>query len=177
VLQVATRVPPAPKRSQTPTWKIRRHIDCCPERTSTGRSPHLRPTGGVEGAVSLHLESRGVTIAGITAHPDQNWMQQTPGTLDRWAICIPAFTSGTIAKRSSSLCSRNVPLCPIAGELCCPDRRPPGQSSATWERHSSETECGRRLVPRGDSFRHVDNRFNVEESLGGLLTYDSPRVA
>ena len=39
----------------------------------------------------LHLESRRVTIAGISAHPDQNWMQQIGrnATLEHWGYLHP----------------------------------------------------------------------------------------
>ena len=70
---------PAPKRSQNTTWKefIRRH---------------MAVMGGIDfftvevlmwrGLVTyyilffIHLESRGVCLAGITRHPDQAWMEQ-----------------------------------------------------------------------------------------------------
>ena len=70
---------PAPKRSQTTTWKefIRRHMDVL-SGTDFFTVEVLTWRGLVTHYVLffLHLESRRVTIAGITAHPDQNWMQQ-----------------------------------------------------------------------------------------------------
>ena len=70
---------PAPKRSQNTTWRefIRRHmavmagIDFFTVEVLTWR-----------GLVSyyilffIHLESRRVSLAGITRHPDQAWMEQ-----------------------------------------------------------------------------------------------------
>jgi hypothetical protein len=72
-------IAPAPKRSQTTTWKefIQSHlavlagIDFFTVEVLTWR-----------GLVTyyilffIHLESRRVSLAGITRHPDQAWMQQ-----------------------------------------------------------------------------------------------------
>jgi hypothetical protein len=70
---------PAPKRSQTTTWKqfIQSHmavlagIDFFTVEVLTWR-------GLVTYYVLffIHLESRRVSLAGITRHPDQAWMQQ-----------------------------------------------------------------------------------------------------
>ena len=82
-------IPPAPKRSQTTTWKefIRRHMDVL-SGTDFFTVEVLTRKGLVTYYVLffLHLESRQVTIAGITAHPDQNWMQQIGrnATLEHW---------------------------------------------------------------------------------------------
>jgi hypothetical protein len=81
-------IPPAPKRSQTTTWKefIRRHRTSCAEPTSSSVEV-LTWRGLVTYYVFfLPLESRRFTIAGIAAQPDQNGMQQIArnATLDPW---------------------------------------------------------------------------------------------
>ena len=52
----------------------------------------------------LHLESRRVSVAGITRHPDQEWMEQIArsATQETWAIFIPAAMFCMIATRSSA---------------------------------------------------------------------------
>jgi len=87
-------IPPAPKRSQTTTWKefIRRHMDVL-SGTDFFTVEVLTWKGLVTYYVLffLHLESRRVTIAGISAHPDQNWMQQIGrnATLEHWGYLHP----------------------------------------------------------------------------------------
>jgi hypothetical protein len=51
----------------------------------------------------LHLESRRVTVAGITRHPEQEWMEQIgrSATQDIWAIFIRVVMFCTIVIRSS----------------------------------------------------------------------------
>src|SRR5215472_14223040 len=70
-------IAPAPRRSQNTTWKefIRSHmavlagIDFFTVEVLSWR-------GLVTVLFFLHLESRRVSLAGITRHPDQAWMQQ-----------------------------------------------------------------------------------------------------
>jgi putative transposase len=82
-------IPPAPKRSQTTTWKefIRRHMDVL-SGTDFFTVEVLTWRGLVTYYVLffMQLESRRVTIAGITVHPDQSWMQQMArnATLEDW---------------------------------------------------------------------------------------------
>jgi hypothetical protein len=68
---------PAPKRSRTTTWKefIRRHMDVL---TGTDCFEVLTWRGLVTCYVLffLHLETRRISLAGITRHPTQEWMTQ-----------------------------------------------------------------------------------------------------
>src|SRR5216683_808454 len=72
-------IAPAPKRSQTTTWKefIRRHMDVL-AGTDFFTVEVLTWRGLVTYYVLffLHLDSRRVSIAGITDHPDACWMRQ-----------------------------------------------------------------------------------------------------
>src|SRR5262249_18394421 len=82
-------IPPAPKPSQTTTWKefIRRHMDVL-----AGADFFTVEVLTWKGLVTyyvlffIHLDRRRVTIAGITTHPDQSWMQQMArnATLEHW---------------------------------------------------------------------------------------------
>jgi len=72
-------VAPAPKRSQTTTWKefIRRHMDVL-AGTDFFTVEVLTWRGLVTYYVLffLHLETRRVSVAGITRHPTEEWMTQ-----------------------------------------------------------------------------------------------------
>ena len=72
-------IAPAPKRSQTTSWKdfIAAHMDVL-----AGADFFTVEVLTWRGLVTyyvlffLHLESRRVSVAGITRHPDQEWMEQ-----------------------------------------------------------------------------------------------------
>ena len=72
-------IQPAPERSRTTTWKdfIRRHMDVL-AGTDFFSVEVLTWRGLVTYYVLffIHLESRRISIAGITEHPDANWMSQ-----------------------------------------------------------------------------------------------------
>jgi transposase InsO family protein len=72
-------IAPAPKRSQTTTWKefIRRHMDVL-AGTDFFTVEVLTWRGLVTYYVLffLHLETRRVSLAGITRHPTEEWMTQ-----------------------------------------------------------------------------------------------------
>jgi transposase InsO family protein len=82
-------IAPAPKRSQTTTWKdfIRSHMDVL-AGTDFFTVEVLTWRGLVTYYVLffIHLESRRVSIAGITHHPHEYWMQQIArnATLEEW---------------------------------------------------------------------------------------------
>ena len=79
----------APKRSQTTTWKdfIRSHMDVL-AGTDFFTVEVLTWRGLVTyyGLFFIHLESRRVSIAGITSHPHEYWMQQIArnATMEEW---------------------------------------------------------------------------------------------
>jgi putative transposase len=78
-----TELGPAPKRGQTSTWKdfIRTRMDVL-VGTDFFTVEVLRWTGLVAYYILffIHLESRRVTIAGITRHPTEEWMEQMART-------------------------------------------------------------------------------------------------
>ena len=55
----------------------------------------------------IHLESRRVSLAGITRNPDQEWMQQMArnATGEGWGFLVSGATYCMIATRSSAGCS------------------------------------------------------------------------
>ncbi len=87
-------IAPAPKRSQVTTWKdfLAAHIsvlagcDFFTVKVLTWKGPVTYYV-----LFFLHLESRRVSVAGITRHPDQEWMEQIArsATQDTWGYLHP----------------------------------------------------------------------------------------
>src|ERR1700680_2616275 len=86
-------VPPAPARKQTTTWAafIRAHL-----AVLAGTDFFTVEVLTLRGLVTyyvlffIHLESRRVDIAGITVHPDEQWMQQMARnvTMEGWGALL-----------------------------------------------------------------------------------------
>jgi putative transposase len=72
-------IPPAPKRKRTTSWKyfIRAHTAVL-VATDFFTVEVLTLTGWITHYVLffIHLESRRICLAGVTRHPDQEWMEQ-----------------------------------------------------------------------------------------------------
>jgi hypothetical protein len=89
-------VPPAPKRKHTTSWKdfIRTHLDVL-----AGTDFFTVEVVTLKGLVTyyvlffIHLESRKVCLAGMTPHPNEEWMQQI--ARNDWEDC----SSTTIGRR------------------------------------------------------------------------------
>jgi putative transposase len=84
-------LPPAPERKRTTTWVefIRTHLALL-AATDFFTVEVLTSRGLVtyDALFFIHLESRRVDVAGITAHPDEPWMEQIARnvTMDGWGI-------------------------------------------------------------------------------------------
>ncbi len=84
-------IPPAPERKRTTTWKafIRAHLDVL-----AGTDFFTVEVLTLRGLVTfyvlffIHLETRKVEVAGITAHPNERWIKQTARnvTMDEWGF-------------------------------------------------------------------------------------------
>jgi putative transposase len=87
-------IAPAPKRSQTTSWKdfIAAHMNVLAGADFFSVEV-LTWRGLVTNYVLffLHLESRRVSVAGITRHPDQEWMEQIArnATQETWGYLHP----------------------------------------------------------------------------------------
>jgi hypothetical protein len=82
-------IAPAPKRSRTTSWKdfISAHMDVLADTDFfTVEVLTWRGLVTYHVLVFLHLESRRLAVAGITRHPDEEWMQQMArnATQDSW---------------------------------------------------------------------------------------------
>ena len=82
---------PAPKRKHTTGWKdfIRAHLDVL-----AGTDFFTVEVVTLKGLITyyvlffIHLESRKVCLAGVTPHPDEEWMKQIArnATLEGWGF-------------------------------------------------------------------------------------------
>ena len=103
-------IAPVPERRKTTTWRdfIRRHMDVL-AGTDFFTVEVLTWRGLVTYYVLffMHLDSRRVSLAGITDHPEAFWMRQMAcnATLEGWDISTAAATCCTIAMPSSALSS------------------------------------------------------------------------
>jgi len=106
-------VAPAPQRKHTVSWKdfIRTHLDVL-----AGTDFFTVEVLTLKGLVTyyvlffIHLDSRRVCLAGITRHPDKEWMEQQARnvTLEEW---------GFLAKRKYLLHDRDTKFTPSFREL------------------------------------------------------------
>jgi hypothetical protein len=87
-------IPTAPERRKTTTWKefIRTHMDVL--WATDFFTTEVWTLGGLVTYYVLffiHLETRLVHIAGVTAHPHETWMTQMARnlTMDAWGILTP----------------------------------------------------------------------------------------
>ena len=102
-------IAPAPKRSQSTTWKefIQSHLSVL-----AGMDFFRVEVLSWQGLVTyyvlffIHLESRRVSLAGITRHPDQAWMQQMArnATGEAW---------GFLEQRRYALHDRDTKFCSV----------------------------------------------------------------
>jgi hypothetical protein len=76
---------PAPKRKQTPSWKdfIRAHMAAL-AATDFFTVEVLTLRGVITYYVLffIHLESRKISLAGVTRHPDPEWMEQIASNVE-----------------------------------------------------------------------------------------------
>jgi transposase InsO family protein len=149
-------IPPAPKRSQTTTWKefIRRHMDVL-----SGADFFTVEVLTWKGLVTyyvlffLHLESRQVTVAGITPHPDHNWMQQIArnATMEHWGYLH--HSRYVLHDRDTKFCAwfRDTLTTADVKCLALPRRSPNLNAFAERWIRSVRDECLGKLILFGES--------------------------
>jgi putative transposase len=149
-------IAPAPKRSQTTTWKelIQSHLTVL-----AGIDFFTVEVLSWRGLVTyyvlffIHLESRRVSVAGITRHPDQGWMQQMArnATSESW---------GFLDQRRYVLHDRDTKFCSVfratlaAGgikPIQLPARSPNLNAYAERWVRSAKEECLAKLVLFGEA--------------------------
>jgi putative transposase len=148
-------IAPAPKRSQTTSWKdfIAAHMDVL-----AGADFFTVEVLTWRGLVTyyvlffLHLESRRVSVAGITRHPDQEWMeqiarsatQQTWGYLEHCRYLLHDRDTKFCASFRSVLAAGGVKTIPL------PARSPNLNAFAERWVRSAKEECLSKLILFGE---------------------------
>jgi putative transposase len=155
-------VPPAPQRKRTVSWKdfIRAHLDVL-----AGTDFFIVGVLTLKGLVTyyvlffIHLESRRVCLAGITRHPEQEWMEQQARnvTLEEWGFL--SKHKYLLHDRDSKFCTSFRQLIETGGRtsIQLPARSP--NLNAYAERWVKE-ECVSKLILFGEgSLRRVLQQY------------------
>jgi hypothetical protein len=182
-------IPSAPKRSQTTTWKafIQSHL-----AVLAGIDFFTVEVLSWRGLVTyyvlffIHLESRRVSLAGITRNPDQEWMQQMArnATGEGW---------GFLDQRRYVLHDRDTKFCLLFREtlkaggikpLQLPARSPNLNAYAERWVRSAKEECLSKLILFGEAslrralIEFIDH-FHAErnhQGKGNVLLFPSEKV-
>ena len=148
-------VAPAPKRSQTTSWKdfIAAHMSVL-----AGADFFTVEVLTWRGLVTyyvlffLHLESRRVSVAGITRHPDQEWMQQIArsATQETWGYLHPCRY--VLHDRDTKFCAsfRSVLAAGGVKTIPLPARSPNLNAFAERWVRSAKEECLSKLILFGE---------------------------
>src|SRR5262245_28853621 len=148
-------IPPAPKRREKTTWNefIRRHMDVL-AGTDFFTVEVLTWRGLVTYYVLffLHLETRRVTLAGITRHPTEVWMMQMArNAIDEQSGCLRQQRY-LLHDRDAKFCAEFRDILATRGVKCLrlPPRSPNLNSfSERWVR-SVKSECLSQLILFGE---------------------------
>src|SRR5215831_16506733 len=147
---------PAPKRKHTTGWKdfIRAHLDVL-----AGTDFFTVEVVTLKGLVTyyvlffIHLESRKVCLAGVTPHPDEEWMKQIArnATLEQWGFL--ANCRYLLHDRDSKFCLAFDRIIEVGNvkALQLPARSPNLNSFAERWVKSVKEDCFSRLILFGES--------------------------
>jgi transposase InsO family protein len=158
-------VPPAPERKTTTTWKefIRTHMDVLV--ATDFFTAEVWTLGGLVTYYVLffiHLGSRQVHIAGMTPHPNEQWMMQIARnvTMEEWGFLAPG--QSLIHDRDGKYCPAFQQIIDAAGvtRVPLPPRSPNLNAYAERWVRSVKEECLSRLILFGEvSLRHALTQY------------------
>src|SRR3989449_3492663 len=158
-------VPPAPERKTTTTWKefIRTHMDVLV--ATDFFTAEVWTLGGLVTYYVLffiHLESRKVHMAGVTPHPNEQWMMQIARnvTIEEWGVLAPGHY--LIHDRDGKYCPAFQQIIDAAGvkRVPLPPRSPNLNAYAERWVRSVKEECLSRLILFGEaSLRHALTQY------------------
>jgi transposase InsO family protein len=148
-------IPPAPKRKHTTTWRdfIRAHRDVL-----VGTDFFTVEVLTLKGLVTyyvlffIQLESRRVCVAGITPHPEQQWMEQMGRnvTMQKWGFL--ANSRYLLHDRDTKFCTsfRQLMEAGRVKTMALPARSPNLNAYAERWVRSVKQECLSRLILFGE---------------------------
>lgn len=158
-------IPPAPERTTTTTWKefIRTHMDVLV--ATDFFTAEVWTLGGLVTYYVLffiHLGSRKIPIAGVTPHPNEQWMIQIARniTMEEWGFLSPG--QYLIHDRDGKYCPAFQQLIAAAGvtRVPLPPRSPNLNAYAERWVRSVKEECLSRLILFGEaSLRHALTQY------------------
>jgi transposase InsO family protein len=158
-------IPTTPERSKTTTWKafIRTHMDVL--WATDFFTTEVWTLGGLVTyyiLFFLHLETRQVHIAGVTAHPNETWMKQMARnlTMNEWGILKPG--QYLIHDRDAKFCAAFKQMLDDAGvkRVPLPPRSPWLNAYAERWIQSVKTEVLSRMILFGErSLCHVLSEY------------------
>jgi putative transposase len=183
-------IPPAPKRKQTTSWKdfIRAHMAVL-VATDFFTVEVLTLRGLITCYVLffIHLESRRICLAGVSPHPDQEWMEQM-------ARSVTMEDSGFLVNRKYLLHDRDSKYCSSfrhmietgsVKTLALPARSPNLNAYAERWVRSVKEECLAKLILLGEgslrrALRHYEAHYHEERNHQGknnVLLFPLPTQA
>ena len=181
-------IPTAPERKKTTTWRefIRSHMNML--WATDFFSTEVWTLGGLVTFYVLFfikLDTREVHIAGITAHPNEQWMMQVARnlTMEEWGVLKPG--QYLIHDRDQKFCPAYNQLLDDAGvkRLPLPPRSPNLNSIAERFVRSVKEEALSRFILFGEnSLRHVLTEYlahyhaeRPHQGKGNVILFPGPR--
>jgi putative transposase len=147
-------IAPAPKRSQTTTWKafIAGHMNVLAGADFFFEVLTWRGLPTYYVLFFIHLESRRVSVAGVTRHPDQEWMEQIArsATQESWGYLHPCRC--VLHDRDTKFCAsfRSVLAAASVKSIPLPARSPNLNAFAERWVRSAKEECLSKLILFGE---------------------------
>jgi putative transposase len=170
-------IPPAPKRKQTTSWKdfIRAHMAVLAATDFfTVEVLTLRGLMTYYVLFFIHLESRKICLAGVTRHPDQEWMEQMARnvTMEDSGFLIPQRY--LLHDRDTKFCSSFREVIEAGGvkPLALPPRSPNLNAYAERWVRSVKEECLSKLILISEgslrcALRHFEAHYHEERNHQG----------
>jgi transposase InsO family protein len=148
-------IPPAPKRKQTTSWKdfIRAHMAVIAGTDFfTVEVLTLKGLKTYYVLFFIHLESRRICLAGVTRHPDQEWMEQMARNVTMEGTGFLANSRYLLHDRDSKYCSSFYQLIEAEKVKCLalPPKRPNLNAFAERWVRSVKEECLAKLILFGE---------------------------
>jgi hypothetical protein len=182
-------IPPAPKRKKGTSWKdfIRAHM-----AVMVGTDFFTVEVLTLKGLKTfyvlffLHLESRRICLAGVTRHPDEEWMEQMARnvTMEESGFLANFRCRYLLHDRDGKYCPSFCQLIKVETVKCLtlPPRSPNLNAFAERWVRSIKDECLSKLILFGEgslkrALHHYENHYHRERNHQGknnMLLFPSP---
>jgi putative transposase len=170
-------IPPAPKRKKTTGWKdfIRAHMAVMVGTDFfTVEVLTLRGLKTFYVLFFLHLESRRICLAGVTRHPDQEWMEQMARNVTMEGTGFLTNSRYLLHDRDSKYCPAFCQLIEMArvNSIVLPPKSPNLNAFAERWVRSVKEECLSKLILFGErslkrALHHYELHYHQERNHQG----------